>query len=375
VKRTLAALIAVAAIVALDQPAEASPSRWHAPRCGTVTGDGAVTFTRDDGASLAPTTGQTRPVQYTYGLTALDTPNTLLATVNGTLERSTDAGCTWRPIGEVASRWFTRLSAAPRGTAYAWQDNGSALQRVYADRVETLTPPKSINDVTGVGIVGLGVDRWNPDHVRIGDSNGQIWNSRDGGQTWTAVGQPAFGDALFVYRTAFDPNDLDHVVTGWLNHGGAVSTDGGRHWRASTGLASDGKGPVNLFSITVSPAAGFVVYAEGLDMDEYDTGSPTEGRHVYVSVDGGRRFRPIATNNVDDVRLINGNLLSPHPTNPFVLYFEFGMSYGGYGTDLYRYDLLRNRITRTHNDNDGFSSIAYNPADPRVMYVGITDEP
>ena len=334
-----------------------------------MTGDGAVTFTRDGGTSLAPTTGQTRPVQYTYGLTALGIPNTLLATVNGTLERSTDAGCTWHPIGELASRWFMRLTAAPHGTAYAWQDNGTGLQRIHGDRIETLTAPPGID-----GVSGLGVDRWNADHVRLGDGDGQLWDSRDGGRTWKALGRPAYGDA-FVYRTAFDPNDLEHVVTGWLNHGGVISTDGGRKWRDSTGLAGDGMGSVNLFSVTVSPAAGFVVYAEGLDMDEYDTGSPTEGRHVYVSVDGGRHFRPIATNNVDDVRLINGNLLAPHPTNPFVLYFEFGMSYGGYGTDLYRYDLLRNRLTRTHNDNDGYSSIAYNPTDPRVMYVGITDEP
>jgi hypothetical protein len=370
VKRTFIGLTALVAILALCQPADASPSWWHAPRCGTVTGNGAVTFTRDDGATLAPTTGHTRPVQYTYGLTALDTPNTLLATVNGTLERSTDAGCTWAPIGPLASRFFMRLAPARGGSAYAWQDNGTALQRVHGDRLETLTVPKGID-----GVSGLGVDRRNGDHVRLGDGAGQIWDSRDGGHTWTALGRPAYTDNLFVYRTAFDPNDLDHVVTGWLNHGGAVSVDGGRHWHASTGLAGDGKGNVNLFSVTVSPAAGFVVYAEGLDMDEYDQGTPTEGRHVYVSLDGGRQFRPIATNNIDDIHLINGNLLAPHPTNPFVLYFEFGMSYGGYGTDLYRYDLLRGRITRTHNDNDGFSSIAYNPADPRVMYVGITDEP
>lgn len=351
--------------------ADASPSWPHTPRCATVNGDGAVTFTRDDGKSLAPTTGHTKPVQYTYSLAVLETPNTMLATVNGTVERSTDAGCTWQAVGKLDSPFFMRLAAARGGSAYAWQDNGTTLQRIRGNRIDTLTVPKGVD-----GLTGLGVDRWNANHVRIGDGSGQIWDSRDGGQTWAARGRPAFtGELSFVYRTAFDPSDLDHVLTGWLDHGGALSSDGGQHWRASTGLAGDGKGSVNLFSITVSPAAGSVVYAEGLDLDEYDTGSPTEGRHVYVSLDGGRRFRPIATNNVDGVSLINGTLLAPHPTNPFVLYFEFGMSFGGYGTDLYRYDLLRNRITRTHNDNDGFASIAFNPVDPRVVYVGLVDEP
>jgi len=37
--------------------------------------------------------------------------------------------------------------------------------------------------------------------------------------------------------------------------------------------------------------------------------------------------------------------------------------------------VLRGRLTRTHNDNDGFASIAYNPVDPRVVYVGLVDEP
>src|SRR4051812_18994903 len=54
-------------------------TEWTAPACKTVTGTAAVTFTLDEGKSLAPTKDQLGGIAYTFGLVALDTPNTLVA--------------------------------------------------------------------------------------------------------------------------------------------------------------------------------------------------------------------------------------------------------------------------------------------------------
>ncbi|HNG95601.1 MAG TPA: hypothetical protein PLB32_22550, partial [Acidobacteriota bacterium] len=54
------------------------------PPCGVVQGTGAITMTMDNGASLLPTSENLRGIGYTYGLTALRTPGTLLAVHNAT---------------------------------------------------------------------------------------------------------------------------------------------------------------------------------------------------------------------------------------------------------------------------------------------------
>ncbi len=56
-----------------------------------------------------------------------------------------------------------------------------------------------------------------------------------------------------------------------------------------------------------------------------------------------------------------------------MLYFEYGTYFQGYGTDLFRLDTTTGRIGKTHNDHDGITSIAFNPARPQVMYLGLEE--
>ena len=79
----------------------------------------------------------------------------------------------------------------------------------------------------------------------------------------------------------------------------------------------------------------------------------------------------------DGVTLTNGTFLQPHPTKRGRLYFVFGMNFGGYGTDLFRF---RDRpdggdLTVEHNAYDEIKAIAFNPARPRYMYLGLAEEP
>lgn len=330
---------------------------WAEPACDSVAGTPAITFTRDEGKTLAATEGELHGVAYTYGLVALDTPNTLVAENDGRVLRSTDAGCTWTEIGTV-DRTPLVLTAAEGGRAYAWSDNGNALYRIDAEGVTPLVSPVE-------SIVGLQADATDGTRVRLGDGVGVVWESTTAGDgRWQSVGVPPVAEPL-VYRVAFDPNDLDHVLVGTATESAFVSEDGGATWTQSTGFSKGGT-RANVFNIVVSPADGDVVWGMGLDLAD-------DSRHIYRSKDGGRTFKRVI-NHTRKVTLINGNVMAAHPTNPKVLYFVFGTFFQNYGTDIYRYDAAKKRVTKTHNDYDDVSSIAFNPADSSVMYLGLTVE-
>jgi hypothetical protein len=368
VAAAFAVLSAATPAVAADDPAAAGLDgfgRWHQPRCETVTGDGTVTFTRDEGKTLTPTSQAPKPVVYTRGLVALDRPDHLLALSNNVLLTSKDAGCSWTQVGQVNGANLT-LTAARGGRAYAWDQNGH-LSLVTPDGITPLTAPAE-------DVAGLGVDPLRGDRLRVADGDGQLRESRDGGQTWKPVGRPAFPETelLMIYTAAFDPYNLNHVVLGVATEGARVTYDGGRTWRAATGLSRTGT-RVNVFSATISPAAPNVVYAMGLDLAEKDEQVPSDGRHIYRSFDGGHHFTPVVDQG-DGITLPNGPLLAAHPKNPLVLYFAWGTGWSNLGTDLYRYDALRGRVTINHNPHDRVTSIAFNPSNPKVMYLGLAEE-
>ena len=85
-----------------DRPDRAAETTgWHVPRCSTIFGTAAITYTRDQGRRLTPTMDELRGVVLTRGLVALDTPDTLIAS----------------PVGEDPLRPGRRSSARPTPVA------------------------------------------------------------------------------------------------------------------------------------------------------------------------------------------------------------------------------------------------------------------
>jgi len=338
------------------------PLTWQPPNCDSVTGTGAVSFSADQGATLAPMDQVIKPVTYTFGLVALGKPGAMLAGSGQKLLASSDAGCSWHEIGPGAgpNTPAMRLRAAGDTRAYAYGDNDSVIVRVDDEVITKLSSPADKE-----GIIGLGVDPNDPDHVRIGDTAGRLWDSPDAGATWSPVGVAAFADSL-GYRVAFDPQDIDHVLFGALGVGVRVSLDGGAGWKGATGLSP---GQANGFNVVVSPAAGEVVWVEGLDLAD-----PNEAtsRHIWRSDDSGLSFTAVVDS--DDATLYNGNHMFAHPTDPDVLYFVFGSNFGNYGTDLYRYDHAQAKISLTHNAWHD-TVVEFLPGDPSWMYLGLSIEP
>jgi hypothetical protein len=344
-------ILGTAGIVSADTRRRAVAFPPSFPPCSMITGTPAVTFTRDHGATLTPTAERLSGIGYTYGLAVLDTPSTLLAWHKSDLLISKDAGCTWRVTATFADFDFPpRIVAAKGGRAYAWSDNRMFLVRYANDTAVKVKQP--------VAFIGFGVDRNDADHVRGGGNDGSIWESRDGGEIWSSIG--ALRSDTIFYRFAFDPANLDHIIAGTANSGALFSIDGGRTWTRSS---IDGD---NIFEVIVSPADAAIVWAQGLDFAD-------ERRHIYRSTDGGATFA-VAVDASDNVFMINGSLLAPHPTNPGVLYFVFGTYFQGYGTDVYRYDASRRALTMTHNDADDIDAIAFSPSSPTLMYLGLEVE-
>jgi hypothetical protein len=361
---TLLALTITASASAQEIVGPPSPT-WTVPDCTTIIGTASVTYTTDDGATLTPTIRPLSGTSYTLGLVALDTPNTLLAASGSHILRSTDAGCLWTPLANLSresGNALLTLTAAPGGRAYAWAVNQGVLFRIDGRTVTALKAPVT-------AIIGFGADARNGDFARLADTNGQIWESFDAGATWSPLGSPA-REGVFAYKAAFDPSNLDHIVVGTMVNGAFVTFDASRSWTQSIGIT---KGVANVFNVVFSPADPRVVWAQGLDITEADAGAPSGGRHIYRSIDGGLTFGA-AVDQGAGVTLINGTYMAAPPSNPDVVYFVFGTSFGNYGTDLYKYDAATGQVTWTHNGYDEIGAIAFSPASPSLLYIGLVSE-
>lgn len=339
------------------------------PECNLVTGTAAVTFTTDNGKTLTPTEERLSGIGYTFGLTALRQPDTLLAVHNATLIRSTDAGCSWAKIADLNDEgdYFPlKLEASVGDRAYGWGDNRRYLVRIDGTDVTYLKSPVD-------SIVGIGVDATNGDHLRAGGETG-IWDSTDAGATWTRIGSlPVPNVSLILYRVAFDPTNLDHILVGTAQTGAFFTTNGGQTWKSSKGLGAGKDAKINAFEFAFSPVRGKVVWAMGLNLAESDAGQPSDGRHIYYSKNGGKSFKPVIDRDAE-VTIRNQPVMKAHPTDPDVLYFVFGTYFQGYGTDLFRFDVKSKKLDKTHSDYNDIDSIEFSRTDPSTMYLGLEVE-
>jgi hypothetical protein len=342
---TVVLLLALSAVPAFARRRASAPRESHPP-CSMVLGTAGVTFTRNEGRTLAPTTAPRRPIAYTYGLAAmLDEPHTLVAWHKNDLLLSKDDGCTWR-VEATFDDWDFPPSLTPArgGRVYAWSDNRAYLVRYDARGAVKLKPPADF--------VGLAVDATNGDRVRAGGSDGSLWESVDAGASWTRFG--SLPGALLYYRFTFDPHDLDHIVAGTVTNGAYVTRDGGRNWINAAGLDH-----ANVFNLVFADANR--VWA----MAVVDS-----TKHIFASDDGGASYRRVVTEQ-PGIDLINGPTMAAHPANRDVLYFVFGTYVFDYGTDLFRYDDATRTLTLTHSNHDDINAIVFSRSDPSVMYLGV----
>ncbi|TDW87243.1 sortilin (neurotensin receptor 3) [Kribbella pratensis] len=351
-RRFALATATVALLSVLSTPAVATPDpSWNRPHCGKVYGDGSVTFTETDGQVLAGTTGTLRAVTYAK-VAALQEPNTLIGIGRQTIQRSSDAGCSWQLLDKTPDDLSTYdVQPGPGDSAYVYSVNDQPIHRVHGSQVTTVLGP-----VAGGGLAALDA---RPGRLRAVAGDGQLYDSIDDGTSWQRVGGPAAPD-LFLYDAVVDPRNPDHVVAGVMSDGVYVTFDGGRTWTRSRPVER-----VNAFSLAMSPADPSKVWMEGYDRDR-------STRFIWESTDGGQKFREVLDQSRAD--LVNGNKMWASPVDPDLLYFSYGTSFMNFGADLYRFVPSTGALTKNHNTFDGIPSLAFNPANPKILYLGLAEE-
>jgi len=298
----------------------------------------------------------------TFGLVNLESPGNVLMESAGTLRLSRNNACTFDDLAAVEDSPLV-LVAAPDGGAYGFALNGTGFYEIAPDGSPFVVTKRR---TPAAGIVGVGVDPANSRHVYLGNSDGQLYQSLDGGANWSRLGNPpALG--AFGYRFAFDPHDPAHAIFGAATFGGWVTFDSGTSWTPMGGLSETG-GPANGFNAVFSPVDGDVAWVMALDIDQANMGDPSGGRHFYLSNDGGRHFTPVVDQS-PDVTLTNGPEMTPHPRLPQRIAWVFGSSFSG--LDIYQYDAELGQLKKRHYPGLLARTVAYARGDPGNLLIGL----
>jgi len=323
----------------------------------------------DGGVSFVPHIGPS-PISYflTWSIAAANDRGLMYLHSADQLWYSLDDGCSWTALPyPVVGRYC--LTVGPGGVVYAWPDNGNATDLYYV----TPVAGDKLNLQSGrtpADLCGFTVDPRDADHVRACGTDGQLYDSKDRGTNWSPVGmRGSTGSSVLGYFAAFDPTNLDHVVYGQASSGGAVPLDGGQSWSPCTGLAPNNR--ANFFKAVFSPVDPNIVYGMALNLPENLAGDPSEGRHIYVSTDGGQSFTPVLSAFSEGVELQNGPVMAADPRDANVFYFLRSVKPQWGGTNFYTYNRLTDTVSFINNSTiPVVRSMAFSPRHPCQLLIG-----
>lgn len=292
-------------------------------------------YTDDDGAhwnTLTPTDGVSSFGTNAIAVDANNTANVYIDTEIG-MAVSNDGGDTWEDTNEglYGVNVDDIAQSADEETVYLATTSGVAKTTNFTDDEPTWTFPIQVSEGSISSVNSIWTDPNNPDTVVAG-TNGDIYYSTDGGDTWTSASFSEAGDTVsdFYYTDGVlyagynndDRSDPDGGVQSstdngqtWTDLGGAVAvntlvvdTDGnifvgaglemntdeatrgvfkydGNSWAALSGAVA-GK-----HIVTMIDAAGTLVAAAG-------SASDTVGAGAYRSTDGGETWTDVVNNGL-----------------------------------------------------------------------------
>ncbi len=239
----------------------------------------------DEGASWRVTTGW----QITEVLDVAVDPNApghvVLASAYG-VWRSPDRGETWTQSNDgIEPLPFTQSIAVDRthaGRVIVGSEHGLYLS---TDGAQHWTPvgPRDV-PIRSVRQSVAEPSRW-----LAGTQDHGVLRSTDGGATWQSASGALAEET--IYAVAFDPTDPNRVAAMGFHTGCYVSTDGGRRWHRTEGLAD-----ASVHALAFDPVQPGRIWAG------------TIGDGVFSSDDGGRTWahRGLAGATVYELAFIGG---------------------------------------------------------------------
>jgi photosystem II stability/assembly factor-like uncharacterized protein len=202
---------------------------------------------------------------------------------------------------------------------------------------------------------------------------GAVWESKNGGASWTRLATVAGGTNLV--SAAFSGDAFFAVADG---KGVFRSADGGKSWQSASG----GLPHKNVNWIAAHPSKPGVLWA-ALDNGAGEPGGNRKPGGIWKTADGGRTWKP-SSRGLGSLASPDGNQTSRYsrvavaPSNPNVLYTA-DTSYGGAGvyrsrdggeswTKVYGY-AHRQKYRTAYPSGPGLTVFAIGPKDTNQVYA------
>ncbi len=258
----------------------------------------------------------------------------------GGIWKSSDAGRTWRSVGDSLPPAIGALAVAPSDPDTIYVGTGQAAPR-----------------------------------YDVGSGRG-VFKSTDGGKSWQPLGLTATSN---VGRIWVDPNNPDVVVVAALGHlfgpnperGVYLSTDGGKTWVHSLAI-NDDTGVVDLAADPTNPN---LLYAAAWQVRErpwlsYFEPAVGPGSAIYRSTDGGATWTRLAGNGWPQGPLGRIGLAVTHTAQGTRIYAAVDSKTDG---GIWRSDDGGDHWQRVNADEDTFGNFYFarltvDPRDPDVVY-------
>jgi len=349
------------------------------PACGRTTGDaGGFRFSRDGGVTLAPNARRLANLAYTWDLDVDERdPDVILELHEGSVYRSTDAGCTFlrlsTPGGTGAWHDLVRAPSAPDLIVATSLDFPEV--RVSTDGGATWEPEPVPEDV-----VRLAIDPEDPWRWTMAGRGPALYVRPSREARWEA--RPlALGEGQQIVSAAAAASVPGRWLVGTSSAGLFRTEDGGETWEpASAGLYGEiGQPPervgaVVVVSVAFAPSDPDVAYAV-VNRVAMQGGE----RGIWRTADAGRTWerRVVEGDKVGQTpaTLTGGTRVFVSPLDPDRTFFVFGAAFGGYGTDLFRSaDGLRTLATSHFDGFHDVFAIAFGPAATDVVFLGASSE-
>lgn len=171
---------------------------------------------------------------------------------------SEDAGASWRQ---------PRTSALSEGLIYKVEVDPTDVCKVYVakgarlyatdDCMRSFNSEIYVDNRSGVSVVQVVVDWYNPRTLWIGLSNGDVLKSGDSGRTWSTVLKTGEEISSFLIHQS----DSRQILVSTFSDGIYKSTDGGDTWDEIDGGLDDLKQSNKVFQMVQSEDSGVVLAA------------------------------------------------------------------------------------------------------------------